>query len=325
MWYLDRPSKEELDKYANNIKSLIKKHAEKYTKRLTHVMPLFQDNAGNWVDELLDKILKAEPNKMEDLNLHLMKKCFGVSFNQDNWISYINNKKGRKKHPYYNINEEIKKVFDYNNIFKRDLPNWVAKIKQRNTCTYCNRQYIATIEDEHSEKITRPTFDHWYPRDKYPWLALSFYNLIPCCTICNSAIKGDTLFSVNTHVHPYIIADRNCQFRFRRSWNIGQKKYEIKIDVIKDDHDRMKKTINDTCLPQLYAFHNDKEFLDLLHFADAYPKARLDELKDGFIKEGLTIADAYRAVFGAEMNNHGYLDRPLSQMKHDILQDLGLI
>ena len=43
----------------------------------------------------------------------------------------------------------------------------------------------------------RPQFDHWFPKKKYPLLAISFYNLIPCCTYCNSSVKGDIEFANN--------------------------------------------------------------------------------------------------------------------------------
>lgn len=50
--------------------------------------------------------------------------------------------------------------------------------------------YTKTVFDEEGEKITRPTFDHWFAKDDHPLLALSFYNLIPSCNICNSSVKG---------------------------------------------------------------------------------------------------------------------------------------
>mgnify|MGYP000006537395 CR=1 FL=1 len=54
-------------------------------------------------------------------------------------------------------------------------------------CPYCNRQYI--FGTDNNRKVGAQ-FDHFYSKSKYPYLALSFYNLIPCCPTCNKA-KGE--------------------------------------------------------------------------------------------------------------------------------------
>ena len=45
-------------------------------------------------------------------------------------------------------------------------------------CPYCNRQYI--FGTDNNRKVGAQ-FDHFYSKSKYPYLALSFYNLIPVC------------------------------------------------------------------------------------------------------------------------------------------------
>lgn len=50
------------------------------------------------------------------------------------------------------------------------------------TCIYCNRSYINYLE---SPKRLTCEIDHIYPKSKYLFLALSFYNLIPTCKVCN--------------------------------------------------------------------------------------------------------------------------------------------
>ncbi|WP_338637781.1 hypothetical protein V6L80_04195 [Erwinia persicina] len=77
------------------------------------------------------------------------------------------------------------------------------------TCPYCN-EYPVKIIERKNKPGTKPTLhfdlDHFYPKNRYPYLALSFYNHIPCCKYCNSLHKGDKLFSVDSHIHPW---DRN--------------------------------------------------------------------------------------------------------------------
>ena len=58
-------------------------------------------------------------------------------------------------------------------------------------CPYCGRQRVnmASVPDRPDSK---PPIDHFLPKSKYPFLAMSFFNLIPCCTVCNEfANKGD--------------------------------------------------------------------------------------------------------------------------------------
>ena len=79
----------------------------------------------------------------------------------------------------------------------------IAKKLNINTCPYCNRNYINTVIDKKGGQIIRPTFDHFFPQKLHPFLALSFYNLIPSCYFCNSSLKGDDPISIDTHIHPY--------------------------------------------------------------------------------------------------------------------------
>lgn len=50
------------------------------------------------------------------------------------------------------------------------------------TCVYCNDGN--TIYSEDSEEAYYH-FDHWLPKDKYPFLCICFFNLYPCCSSCN--------------------------------------------------------------------------------------------------------------------------------------------
>lgn len=64
---------------------------------------------------------------------------------------------------------------------------WLQRQLGVKVCPYCNRMYTTTLFGE--EKM-RPDFDHFYPKSKYPYLAVSLFNLIPSCSMCNKK-KGD--------------------------------------------------------------------------------------------------------------------------------------
>ena len=50
------------------------------------------------------------------------------------------------------------------------------------TCVYCNNTEAVYSE---KDKEAYYHFDHWKPKDKYPFLSICFYNLYPCCANCN--------------------------------------------------------------------------------------------------------------------------------------------
>lgn len=55
------------------------------------------------------------------------------------------------------------------------------------TCVYCNQSRIH-YDSLNSEKMSG-TLDHFYNKDRYPFLCTSFFNLFPCCSDCNGPNK----------------------------------------------------------------------------------------------------------------------------------------
>lgn len=93
-----------------------------------------------------------------------------------------------------------KEIFKYErlNIIENDssenLAYWLQRQLGVEVCPYCNRIYTTTL---HRKKRIRPDFDHFYPQSRYPYFAVSLFNLIPSCSMCNrgksdkAEIKGD--------------------------------------------------------------------------------------------------------------------------------------
>jgi hypothetical protein len=98
----------------------------------------------------------------------------------------------------------LKKIFDYTR--DRERSNGSKGISPRfkevdfRVCIYCNRNFISNF---HTKKVKRATFtlDHFYQKDKYPIFALSLYNLVPSCAVCNTNIKGTR--NVEQYMNPY--------------------------------------------------------------------------------------------------------------------------
>jgi hypothetical protein len=98
----------------------------------------------------------------------------------------------------------LTKVFNYDAFRDRDKKWDAYQLTEQlgiDVCPYCNRGYTFTINK--GQRIARPELDHFLAKSKYPYLALSFYNLIPSCHICNANLKHDKTFDLSNHIHPY--------------------------------------------------------------------------------------------------------------------------
>ena len=87
--------------------------------------------------------------------------------------------------------EIYKEIFDYDKFSKLNSNNqgaayWLQHQLDVKICPFCNRIYTTTLFNRN----VRPAFDHFYPKSIYPYLAVSLFNLIPICDICNK-VKSD--------------------------------------------------------------------------------------------------------------------------------------
>ncbi len=216
------------------------------------------------------------------------------------------------------LKSEIEKIINYKDWRGGDHAYQVAKLINQNTCTYCNRLYTSSFT-KGSKKVFLAQFDHWFPKADYPLLALSFYNLIPSCSPCNSSVKGSVKFALDTHIHPYvddIINDFSFGYDLKA---VGE--YKIKIET---KEDKIKKTLDDFKIKEIYNSHQS-ELDDLITTKRAYSKGYLSSLALAFPKAGLSDKDIYRLAFGVEQDEKDFHKHPLSKFKHDILEELKLI
>jgi hypothetical protein len=299
MWYLEKPSEKDLNAYKALFYDKIQKKIEKKIEKDSCFKILLEEDN-------IEKLLISEPKELYELNKDLMKKITG--YYPDDPVEYKGNDKVKK----------LQEIFNYNTLISGNKDNSykIAEIKGRNTCTYCNRQYTITLKED-GEFITRPQFDHWFPKSVFPLLALSFYNLIPSCSICNSSAKGEQIFSFKKLIHPYKRSSPETDFRFsylpdgKGGWKIDL--YNLK-GVEKDTFEVFK-------LRDIYNYHYKLEAKDLLDLAiknnGTYIEWLLNDMKEKKIAP--SYEEAYRLLFGTEYDIKKVLDRPFSKLKRDLL------
>lgn len=220
-------------------------------------------------------------------------------------------KKAKKK-----INVFLKKT-GYENWFQPNYSKDFLNILSIDTCVYCNKNYTLNIIDN----FARAELDHWFPKEVFPLLSLSLYNLIPSCHSCNH-IKGSPKYDWKNALkelnHPYQ-TDVNESFKF--SYEFSENLQSLKV-VTKVPNSALKtpRTLKFNNIQEIYDAHSGKELKDLIDLRYKYSDKFLQMMFTNF---GLmTKQEAYRIVFGIEMETDSYHKRPFSKFKKDILDEL---
>ena len=315
MWYLEKPSEKDLNAYKALFYDKIQKKIEKKIEKDSCFKILLEEDN-------IERLLISEPKELYELNNKLMTE-FIEDYSVDELKEYQKAKEKKVKKETslknkYNKLKEIQTIFNYNTLVSGNKDNSykIAEIKGRNTCTYCNRQYTITLKKD-GEFITRPQFDHWFPKSIFPLLALSFYNLIPSCSICNSSAKGEQIFSFKKLIHPYKRSSPETDFRFsylpdgKGGWKIDL--YNLK-GVEKETFEVFK-------LKDIYNYHYKLEAKDLLDLAIKNNGTYIEWLLNNMEKKEIvpSYKEAYRLLFGTEYDIKKVLDRPFSKLKRDLL------
>jgi len=156
----------------------------------------FYEYLKNNLDDILEKDITF-------IQTTIIPAINGILGNDYFTITALNNNNKQEK---VNKNEiiEINKIFNYDNFIKvkkrkYDAYDLVISVNI-NVCPYCNRQFINTIKPTVTKGGTRPTLDHFLLKSEYPYLALSFWNLVPSCYSCNSQLR--TIRDIG--LHPYL-------------------------------------------------------------------------------------------------------------------------
>lgn len=208
------------------------------------------------------------------------------------------------------------------------------------SCLYCNRLYANTVM-QGKDKIVRPELDHFFPQHKYPYFALSFYNLIPSCHPCNSNLKGGEEFKLTTHLHPYLDNFDNHRVIFARVPINGtafypSKKSNFRIElntshVKPEEKKQLDGNIKTFGLNEIYSSHVllVEQLKDLQKYSN---KTYLDSIRTKvFLKRDKktprfsNIDIIYQIVMLNYFKPEDYYKRPMAKFMKDIAEDLGLI
>jgi hypothetical protein len=79
---------------------------------------------------------------------------------------------------------------------------WFAEQLNLKVCPYCNSQYTLVVSQLNGDSLAKFQFDHFFPLERFPFLSISLFNLIPSCANCNHK-KSSQLLELKKAYHPY--------------------------------------------------------------------------------------------------------------------------
>ena len=140
----------------------------------------------NFFVDNLYMVITGKPSELNILNNYFKRTCEQKGYKEE-----LAKAKAENVFNYAWLSDSKARTYD------------LAEKLKVNTCPYCNRNYTVTVRKGKKALIVRPDFDHYFPQSEYPLLALSFYNLIPSCLLCNRSIKLAKNMNYGKFIHPY--------------------------------------------------------------------------------------------------------------------------
>ncbi len=266
------------------------------------------DIAEQWKAEI-NKFNIADVNNICDEELKI--------FNKMNWdlINKRNEFWGNYSEFKDNMNEkEIKEFWGGYNFVKE-----IGLM----TCPYCNRIYTNLIIGY--KKSYKPALDHFYSKSHYPYLALSLFNLIPCCNICNSNFKGASDIKINNLYDTGF--ENEYLFKYEKineSKKVTNSNIIIKIIPINEENDTM--IDNNIALFEIesaYTTHKDI-VVEMCKQRERYSDSEIKRLIESEIFTNRTDF-LEQVILNGPIETDEFHQVPLAKFKRDIAYQLGFI
>lgn len=250
-------------------------------------------------EEKLREVLLAKPEKLVQIIEEFEEKYRKVRYTKE----YINK-----------VLYRIFVDYGYDEINKLDF---IDNIKL-GSCPYCNRNYIYTTSKKGTVK---PEIDHFYPKSLYPYLACSYFNLIPSCPTCNGFGAKEAKDTLRDYPisNPYTIKEIDFQFTITpedidfinvESEHYNYDNFEIELYGNKANLDVFH-------LEELYSQHKDI-VLELLVKRAYYPRSYIRDLAN----YGFSPDEIYRYLFSNYNKYEDLHKRPMSKLVRDIATEL---
>lgn len=180
-------------------------------------------------------------------------------------------------------------------------------------CPYCNRNFVNS-----ARKRTMCDLDHFFNKDTYPILAVSFYNLVPVCHSCNHS-KSVQDVSYSPHDRRYKTDDLLTFDFYLKGIDFLSDEKEIGIEI--GESKEIRDNISVLKLREVYQVHSDI-VQECIKKAIAFSPEYLSYLYYVYGNLFESEEELYRTVYGNYIEEKSYGKRPLAKMTSDILKKL---
>ena len=210
----------------------------------------------------------------------------------------------------------------YDRFSKREWAYDFLKLIDIEVCPYCNRNFATVVK-----KKQRPEFDHYFPKcsSKYPYLAISIFNLVPCCSKCNTG-KSDSYVDIKEQKIMYPYEEEfgddivfTTEFEDIDSWFDKKLKYVVKLN---GSNQALIDTYNRAfSIEALYSLHCEyaKEIVkNKMMFDDDFISSVYRSYPDLFS----SIDEVREQIYGNYLSVDKLGRRPLSKLTRDILNEI---
>jgi hypothetical protein len=214
--------------------------------------------------------------------------------------------------------EYIKTEYEelYLKFSSHDAAYKILKVMKVNVCPYCNRQYTFTVT-----RKTRPEFDHFFPKSDYPFLAVSIYNLVPSCGLCN---KGKSKSLPEKFLYPYEESFEDKGIHFEIPNVIGnllkQEEIIVKLEPVENHQDLIKQYNDSFKIELLYEQHSDY-ISELLYKNYIFNDEAIESIYRSY-KELFNSPSELKQLILGNYEPDNFNQRPLSKLTKDIIQHL---
>lgn len=183
------------------------------------------------------------------------------------------------------------------------------------SCPYCNKTQLENRKDPSiGFEMRNCQFDHFFHESKYPFFALSFYNLVPACQPCNLAKLTKAI-----EAHPYSSSDISKLTTFK--WK-GDFKDLSSLEINASFEKEMLENNKHLGILGNYKKANLKLLQDTLIKMDMNPK---ESIEDMLIKRPDLFFNnfqvALESIFEVALTRETLFTRPNSKFKFDIIGD----
>lgn len=309
-------------------KKIVDRHFEEIKNHLCNSKGLKYNYIilDDWISEItdntynLEQIIKAEPKQLKSIIDKV--EDVGIDFHTEP-PTKDKNSKYEKSQYFLTLYKKFSTRGDKHFVSYNALQ--LVNDLTINVCPYCNRNFINNtklIDKSSNNPYVKRTaqLDHFYPEGKYPYLALSFYNLIPVCGTCN-VIKLEQTVGVN----PYEIKNTDEHIIFDYSFNKSIGDYKVDTIYMSKDFEANWTVLG---LEELYKIHNNyvEDLLnrlriynalyrkDLTHYFNKWYVGTDSQFESHILKE-----DFERVIFGNYFLEPDLNKFPLSKLTKDIV------